>query len=249
MKKRTAPTAIISIILLSLAAGMQVVEVANANPIRLSWVPTVPDTNLPQITIESPQNKTYNSSEMTVNFTVVLPESWFNNDPTGQAPSGHYCNGKILSAQIVIDDNLSHNISLDNDSYLPYNSESLIDKSLILTANLTISEGKHVLTVNVSAASYYSPTGNLTIVRYPISAYSVPVSFYVDTSPFSNSSRNPSPSPTLIPSPSPMKSLTQQFNNRAYSNTKQCPRKLYFNSNHHWLGNSGNCYCGCTGLL
>ena len=176
------------------------VEVAKANPVRLGWVPTAPDTDLPQITVESPsQNKTYISNEISLNFTVNFPESWFNNAPRAlNPPDGHYCNGKILSAQIRVDDDLIHSISVNNDSYLPYSSTLPLSKSQALTANLSVPEGGHVLVIHVLAESYYSPSGNLTFVCYPISAYSVPVSFYVGTS-FSNSSLTPSPipSPTL----------------------------------------------------
>jgi hypothetical protein len=187
-----------------IVAGMQTLEVAKANPVRLGWVPTTPDTNIPQLAIELPlNNKTYNTNEINFSSKIDLPESWFNNAPHGlNAPDGRYCNGKVLSAQILIDNEEVHNFLLSTDNFLPYSSSGLLNHSLALAANLSTSEGNHVLAVHLLGESYYSPNGNLTIVRYPISVSSAPVSFYVDTLPFSNSSFSPSPSQTLSPSPS-----------------------------------------------
>ncbi len=191
---------------------MQAVDGVKANPVRLGWVPTTPDTTVPQLTVESPlHNTTYNSKEMTFGFTIDLPESWFNNAPRAlNPPDGHYCNGKVLSAQISLDESPIHNFVVSNDSYLPYSSDLSLNRSLTLTENFSVPEGKHVLIIHLFAESYYSPSGNLTIVRYPISSDSTPISFYVDTSPQvtpsfspSSSSSSPSSSPSPISSPSP----------------------------------------------
>jgi hypothetical protein len=72
MQKRTAPALIISIILLSLVAGMQAVEVANAN-----FLPTEKPTNPPPITIYSPLNITYNQNNILLNFTIVGISRWW----------------------------------------------------------------------------------------------------------------------------------------------------------------------------
>jgi hypothetical protein len=210
-KKTFIATIIMLTFLISLAVGMQVVEVAKANPIRLTWVPYTPDTSLPQITVESPtQNLTYNSNEIVFSSTVNLPESWFSNDPTGHAPSGYYCNGKILSAQITIDGNQIQDISLSNDSYLPYSSSLPLSKNLIITSNLEALEGKHILSVHVIGESYYSSAGNSIIFSYPVSVDSTPIDFYIETTPRPSSnptspstSNSPKQTPTLSPSPSP----------------------------------------------
>jgi hypothetical protein len=182
-KKTFLSAATILALLISLVAGLQVVEVAKANSIRLYWVPTSPDTSLPQVTIGSPsQNTTYNSNEIPLNFTVVMPESWFTNDPTGQAPIGDYCNGKILSIQIIVDDKQVHNISVSNDSYLPYSSGLPLRKNLTISANLGVSEGNHILIVHVIGESYYMPTGNSITEHYPVNSDSTPISFYANTS-------------------------------------------------------------------
>jgi hypothetical protein len=184
MRGKTFIAAIFVIALLaSVFVGLQAVEVAKANPVRLTWVPTSPDTSLPQVTVESPtQNTSYSSSEVTLNFTIIMPESWFRNDPTGQAPIGYYCNGKIISTQITIDGKQLQNISINNDTYLPYSSNFPLGKNLTLTANLSLSEGKHILIVHLVGESYYSPSGNLTIEHYPVSSDSTPITVYVDSS-------------------------------------------------------------------
>lgn len=223
MSKIALTAIIIFALLCSLIAGLHAVEVVEANPLRLYWVPTSPDTSLPQVTINSPsQNTTYNSNEISLNFTIVLPESWFTNDPTGQAPVGDYCNGKILSAQIIVDNKQVHNISVSNDSYLPYSSGLPLRNNLTISANLGVSEGKHVLIVHMIGESYYMPTGNSVTERYPVNSDSNPITFYINNStlvstptivfPTVAASTPPTQGPSpIIPSNSPTQQPTDEI--------------------------------------
>ena len=77
MSKKTFMAAIISLTLLILiAAGMQVVEVAEANPYSFFYqrVDPIPGFVAPQITMFNPQdNITYNSNTITVSFNISKP--------------------------------------------------------------------------------------------------------------------------------------------------------------------------------
>jgi hypothetical protein len=137
------------------------VEVAEANPVALSWLPTSPDASQPNIAVQSPsQNQYYNPSNITLNFTVSKPESWFGNETFyGRTePASYYCNGKIVSVQYVLDEN-PQNISVNDDNVLKAYDLPL-NKTLIFSENLSLTKGKHLLSVHVSAVAYYMPSDN-----------------------------------------------------------------------------------------
>ena len=50
---RTALTLVLAL-LLAAVATIQIVEVAKANPVALSWLPTRPDVSQPEIVVQSP---------------------------------------------------------------------------------------------------------------------------------------------------------------------------------------------------
>jgi len=193
MGKKTFSAVTTLVFLFLLLADTSLVAVVRANPVRLAWIPTTPDVSVPQVTIESPlQCASYNSSEVIITFTVLLPESWFSNDPTSEAPAGYYCNGKILSAQIIIDDRPAQNVTLSNDNYLPYSSDLPLSRNVTSTARFEVSEGNHVLFVHVVGESYYMPPENwdpktheegIIVERYPVNSNSTPLTFYVNPSP------------------------------------------------------------------
>ena len=66
---------IILAFLVSLVAGMQAVEVAKANPMIY---PNEPNTDLPTMQIQQPQNHstTYANNTLNLNLTVTIPTSW-----------------------------------------------------------------------------------------------------------------------------------------------------------------------------
>ncbi len=165
MKKIALTAIIIFELLCSLVAGMQVVEVAKANPVALSWLPTSPDTSQPGLIIQSPlQNQTFTSDEVILNFTVAKPETWFGsqffaNPGFGSDLSMYYCNGKIFAVKYSVDGIESQNISVTDANVLaPYYSP--LNRTLDFSINLTLPEGKHVLTVSAMAESYYMPAEN-----------------------------------------------------------------------------------------
>jgi hypothetical protein len=127
-------TTIIALIL-ALTVGMQVVELATANPVP--W-PSTPNQDKPTLTIESPQNNTaINDGSVYLNFTVTKPDSW--NDPQWFMP---YI-GQIGSVNAYFDGNpIDFGLS---------NSEGY---SVKLNLNQSAS-GIHTLNVTVLSHTYY----------------------------------------------------------------------------------------------
>jgi hypothetical protein len=175
---------------LMLTVGMQVVEVAKANPVALSWLPTTPDKNQPEIAIQSPDQNQYYSSFFSLNFTITKPESWFGNETfIGSAkPVSYYCNGRITSVEYLID---GKPISIPvNDDTVLKSYDAPLKKLLVFCENVTLPVGKHLLSVNASAVSYYMPSDNWNPASHggvvasensEIAFNSEGVTFYVDS--------------------------------------------------------------------
>jgi hypothetical protein len=194
MKRNVVLLSVCLALFLFMVVELQVLDYARANPIRYSWVPTTQDTSCPDLIIESPiPNNMYNSSaEVVLNFTVFLPESWFSNDPIGDAPYGYYCNGKILYTEIMVDGEQIQNLSLSKDRYLPYSSSVPLEKNLTLSLPLSVEDGEHTLIVHAVGESYYMPPENwlpqthggiLLTERSTVSVESDPITFHVGPKP------------------------------------------------------------------
>jgi hypothetical protein len=164
MKRKVFVLTLNLALLLSIVAVIPVVEVAEANPVALSWLPTSPDASQPTMAVQSPsQDQYYNSHSATLNFTVTKPESWFGNETFygNTQPASYYCNGKIVSVQYMLDGK-PHNVSVNDDSVLsPYGSP--LKRNLVFSENVSLSQGKHVLSVHVSALAYYMPSDNWNV--------------------------------------------------------------------------------------
>jgi hypothetical protein len=132
MQKRTAPALIISIILLSLVAGMQAVEVANAN-----FLPTEKPTNPPPITIYSPLNITYNQNDILLNFTIVGISRWW-----------------TIAYHLT---NLYYEIDGKSVSLYANSSTNTEQHS---TSIIGLAKGQHTLTVHANASGLYSNNPN-----------------------------------------------------------------------------------------
>ena len=73
MPNKALARTIIALILAS-TVGMQMVELAMANPVP--W-PSTPNQEKPTLTIKTPENNTaYNDSVVYLDFTVTKPDSW-----------------------------------------------------------------------------------------------------------------------------------------------------------------------------
>ena len=189
MKKRYAVFVVIFTTLM-LTIGILVVEVAKANPIALSWLPTTPDRNQPEIAIQSPKQNQYYSSFFSLNFTITKPESWFGNETfIGSAkPASYYCNGRITSVEYLIDGK-PISIPINDDNVLK-SYDVPLKNLLVFCENVTLPVGKHLLSVNASAVSYYMPSDNwnpdshggvVASENSEIAFNSEEVTFYVDS--------------------------------------------------------------------
>ena len=157
---RTALTLVLAL-LLGAVATIQIVNVAKANPVPLSWLPTRPDVNQPEIVVQSPsQNQQLNLDVVTLNFTVTKPESWFGNETFSgnTSPVAYYCNGEIVNVQYTLNGK-SENVSVNDDQVLKEYKLPL-QRTLSYSLNLSLPEGKYVLDVHVAALAYYMSTDN-----------------------------------------------------------------------------------------
>ena len=199
-KKSFMASIIILAFLISLAAGMQTVEVAKANPIP--WLST-PNQEKPTLTIETPQNyTTYNDSSIFLNFTVTKPSSW---EVYWVIP---YV-GQIAFIDVYLDGNLSFHLSVYGSNLTSYNLTSF---SVMLNQSAL---GLHKANVTVQSYTYYrGPAYNNTYILSQITSSSGPVyeypivvsdSVYFTVVEEPSSSLSPSPTvlPTTSPSPSP----------------------------------------------
>ena len=78
MKKTALTITLILAFLFSAMAWAVPVKMAVANPTWGADFPREPDTTPPTIILHSPlQNKSFNSTNIPLNFTVAKPEAWF----------------------------------------------------------------------------------------------------------------------------------------------------------------------------
>jgi hypothetical protein len=218
-KKSLIAAITISLVLLSIVAGMQVVEVAKANPIPWS---STPNLEKPTLQIETPQNYTeYNEGSVSLNFTVHQPDSWNYVDLVI-----HYV-GEIKSIDSYLDGiHYGHYPSGDNLTrisdgiyyeHYPYGSDltSYSDK-------LTVpASGLHVLNITICGSTYYEGplysnssipiinTTGITVYDYPVVVSDI-VYFTVEReqSPSLSPNVTAAPSSNLSSSPSPTQQQT-----------------------------------------
>jgi hypothetical protein len=140
MSKKTFMAAIIitTAFLVSLVAGMQVVNVVDANPLPYG------QPNPPEITIESPTSSTYNQSDITINATVTGPTNIF-----GMAYH--------LNTVYYITDN-------EVGGYLTAQPSNPTQFSATLTG---LSSGKHNVAVHAYASGAYYGVSN-QIIPYEV---------------------------------------------------------------------------------
>jgi hypothetical protein len=185
----------IILLVLSLAVGLHMVELAIANPVF--W-PSTPITDKPTLTIERPTNNTTykNDAAVYVSLTVTIPDSWKREVAIPIPP--YYALLKSVEAY------------LDGKSIpLAYNHTDSIgfgwvrDESLFCMLNQTES-GQHTLNVTALSYSYYrGPAYNGSHVvsdwmssSGPVYQYPIVVSELV----YFTVVGEPSPSPTHFPS-------------------------------------------------
>jgi hypothetical protein len=147
--------------------------VTKAQPLFIEMgVPTEPFNSPPNIQITSPyQNQTFNSPNVLLNFSIVIPNSWIFN--IGPASNDRVTSiwGNITSVGYSLDNNQLQNLTLDK-VIIPYPSNS--SQNLNFSANLNLTEGVHVIRIFVSGYTYYV-LNPLDSVIMPLQLASAPV--------------------------------------------------------------------------
>lgn len=145
MNKLPFMAAIAIIALLISLVGLQVFEVANANPF-MGNLPEAPIMSLPVLNIAAPsQDGCYKDGDVVLSFSVTkIGESWFS--------SGRY----VLSSSAI--SNISY--TLDGTCTPVFSINRGMEDGLGATTNYSfklgnLDVGRHVLTVDVAALHYY----------------------------------------------------------------------------------------------
>jgi hypothetical protein len=204
MEKHLTRTILLLVFLL--VVGLQVVELAIANPVY--W-PVMPITDKPTVTIERPTNNTtYNNTAVYVSLTVTNPDSW---KREGLIPIPSYY-ALVDSVNAYLDGKrifLSYN-------YTDYTTDEWVkDQSYFCVLGQTApraTAGQHMLNVTVVSLSYYrGPAYNGSHIDSgrmssdgPVYQYPLVVSELV----YFTAVGEPSPSPTPIPSSQEIGSFT-----------------------------------------
>jgi hypothetical protein len=138
--KRTALTlTLISVLYLVALAGTPVVNLAGANPIYTK--PTYV-----RISVQSPQNTTYNTQPISLNFTVETNEGDFNAHPYFYLLDGQdgQSSVKIEEIQVIGQREVSHELSYYAGIYWdPYTEYTLQGQAVLPN----LSDGEHNVTV------------------------------------------------------------------------------------------------------
>lgn len=221
-KKAFIASIIVSLILISLVAGMQAVEVAKANPFMYQSdgkVSPPSDAIPPTVTVSSLQNyTTYYVNEITLNFTVsvaipTLPELFYYYLSLSEVyyKASWLSNNTYLDLQSYRNSIPPENRTFSNESYAAWGTYWQYEGYRVspsFSVNLTeIPEGTNYLQIFASengsrqTSKGYTQPPTIHYGEYELVG-SAMVQFYINTP-------SPSPSLTLSPSPSPTPSLTE----------------------------------------
>jgi hypothetical protein len=162
MKKPALGLFIILTLLLSYSAVF--INFATANPVWIIGWPTEPITTPPTIAVYSPvQNETCHSSQATLNFTVIEPNTWFGK--TGNGANTVF--GKITAVYYVVDSG--------ECQYVVANA------TLNFSIPLNLTSGVHTVQIGVEGNSYYvtNPLSSNPLSSVEVRAYSEPINFTV----------------------------------------------------------------------
>jgi hypothetical protein len=145
--------------LLITATGITFFNLAIANPIWSADFPREPIKTPPTIILHSPfQNQTFNSTNISLNFTVAKPETWFKESSNQELT---YILGSITSVSYEVDGGEKQSLTVhDTSTYIT--AFTFPPRTLNFSLSLTLPEGTHNITVGVEAESYYVTPGYLT---------------------------------------------------------------------------------------
>jgi hypothetical protein len=178
--KRTALALTLTLLLLAV-----VLASANSLQASASSFPLEPVTDPPVIIVYSPSNTTYYENSILVNFTIIQPDSW------------HQDNLTLVSIDTV-------SYQLDNPTYVKFMKSINNQFSEMLKE---VSNGKHSLQIDVETDSIYkSPRENWFFTETYTMNTRLIINFTVDLGSSPSESPSPSLSPSLSPSPLPNRS-------------------------------------------
>jgi hypothetical protein len=144
-------------LLCSALAGTQLVNLATANPTWGPDFPREPDITSPTIILRSPcQNQTFNSTNISLNFTVVKPETWFKEN------SNLWVLGKVTLVSYEVDGGEKQSLLVHDTATYNVKASTYPPRNLNFSLSLVLPEGTHNITVGVEAESYYVTPGYLT---------------------------------------------------------------------------------------
>jgi len=149
-----------------------------------AYFPNTPDTQKPSIIINSPiANATYNSTEVTLSFTIIKPDNWTYTytgyeNVEGQSEPLYIIFGRIISVYYTVDNGANNSIAV-NDACV--GSTTICPENVFnFNINLTLAGGQHSIRVGVEAVTYYV-IESIPPNRFPVNAISNPVNFTVLT--------------------------------------------------------------------
>jgi hypothetical protein len=96
MKRTAIALSLIFALLILAVTEPQFINLISANPLPQPPMPETPDLHKPSITMQLPENKTYNVNAVPYSLTVKPPSSWFNEYPV---------HGTIMSISYILDKN------------------------------------------------------------------------------------------------------------------------------------------------
>jgi len=141
--KRTALALTLILTLFSVTFGVQAVKVAKANPIYIKPFYC-------RISIQSPQNRTYNTEHILLNFTVKINREVFDSYPFFYILDGQdgQSSVKVEEIQVIGQERISNDVPTSgNISYAPYTEYTLWGQAVLSS----LSDGRHNLTVFMGA--------------------------------------------------------------------------------------------------
>jgi hypothetical protein len=150
MKKTVATLILLLTFLFTTMAGLQFIDVANANPYVHDYIPFDESYTPPKISIITPANNSAFSKQITLNLSVSLPES--------QVASSTYLSGVGYTVDYPHDPEyvLLYGMSAEERAQIPYLVQ-LNNRCFIFSENLTnVPEGNHTLVITAQGGAKYS---------------------------------------------------------------------------------------------
>jgi len=168
MKRKATALTLVLTLLFSAAAGTQFVNLVATNPVPIeSW------TASPNISLNSPLNKTY-SDNVLLNFTVTASESWLSFPVSFDYESGSGLAQELLSVDYYVDGEFYGSIAANSNLSSPFQ----------YSVNLTnLKDGSHSLTVCTNSTGVARDWISDNVYNVPANSSSVTVHFTLETNP------------------------------------------------------------------